>query len=152
MLPLTSQQLPAAVADLRVGGGGAQGRSPLPLGQNFFIFMQLSRKFCQIVSWRPPWGLVSPPLENPGSATELNKSELCYSSETNGGGQMVRSPRTSIMNKMATKGGCRFHCFSSPDFLVPYPLFCSVLRTRYEVGRCTIVDYSSRVMSNYYPV
>ena len=40
-----------SVADLREG---RQGRSPPPLGQNFFIFMQFSGKIRQIVGWRPP--------------------------------------------------------------------------------------------------
>ena len=54
------------VADL---GGGRERRAPPPLAQNFFIFMQFSGKIGQIIGWRPPLGLVPPPLGNPGSAT-----------------------------------------------------------------------------------
>ena len=54
------------VADLR----GHEGRTPLPLGQNFFIFMQFSGKIGQIIGWHPPIGTSAPPLGNPGSATE----------------------------------------------------------------------------------
>ena len=58
-----------AVADL---GGGDKGRAPPPLDQNFFIFMQFSGKFGQIIGWRPPPpGLAHPPLGNPRSATVL---------------------------------------------------------------------------------
>ena len=56
------------VADLR---GGARDAHP-PLSQDFFIFMQFSRKIRQIVGWRPPLGLAHTPLGNPGSATDFN--------------------------------------------------------------------------------
>ena len=48
--------------------GGREGCAP-PLVQNFFIFMQFLGKIGQILGWRPPLGLVPPPLENPGSPT-----------------------------------------------------------------------------------
>ena len=45
---------------------GEQGTPPLPLGQDFFMFMQFSGKNYQIVSWRlsgssrPFWEILDP--------------------------------------------------------------------------------------------
>ena len=53
------------------GSRGARDARPLPLGQNFFIFMQFSGQIGQIVCWRTPPVLRGwrPPLGNPGSTT-----------------------------------------------------------------------------------
>ena len=44
------------------------------LGPIFFIFMQFSAKFGQIIGWRSP----SPRLGNPRSAAEDQKKTACY--------------------------------------------------------------------------
>ena len=62
---------PETVADL----GGAPGACP-PMAPNFLNFMQFFAKFGNIICWRPPRGLVPPPMGNPGSAPDkLHKDQ-----------------------------------------------------------------------------
>ena len=43
-------------------GGGARDACP-PLAEIFFIFMQFLGKICQIIGWRPPFGVSAPSSE-----------------------------------------------------------------------------------------
>ena len=55
----------------RTYGGSTKtnfGSAPSSRGPFFFVFMQFSRKFGQVLGWHPLWNWV--PLRNPGSATE----------------------------------------------------------------------------------
>ena len=63
----------------RTYGGSTKtnfGSAPSSRGPFFFVFMQFSRKFGQVLGWHPLWNWV--PLRNPGSATENYQVKTVY--------------------------------------------------------------------------